>query len=497
MKKITILSVLLLLTVSVAAQKETSNWAFGNGCGLTWNTTRSAACVGLLGTPHATLDDLPTTFGSAINTMEGCFSYSDKNGNLLFYSDGVTIWNRNHKVMTNGNGLTGNSSSAQSGIIVPYPEHPSQYVAITIANMNFDRLSYSIVNMNTSDGLGEVLAKNVKIENNSGVLGESVTSVRHANGVDFWIVAPGKSYTSSFYLNAWLLTKDGVADTPVVTSHPGFLEPLYSNGYIKFSPDNKHFIWAGFMYDCCYYGDFDPATGQFSNIKRLADYEGTAFTSPYGVEFSPLQTVVYIADKNALYAYKADEFFAASDISSVTKKIFNTPSYSGTALQLGPDGRIYWAMQNATTIRIIDDINDFDNIKLYLSRPGFLNATSQGGLPSFLGSWATLSANDVRGCKSNATNFNIEISFLGSPGDYPVKLTWDFGDGSTPADQAISAGTTTYVQSHIYSTPGEYTVTVTPYKSNGSPLSSTKFKANIKDCLVRVNRNVRSNLKGQ
>ena len=67
------------------AQNESSNWYFGSNSGLTFNTS-----------PPSALQD------SQMSTGEGCASVSDFAGELLFYTDGRTIWNRNHSVMLNG-----------------------------------------------------------------------------------------------------------------------------------------------------------------------------------------------------------------------------------------------------------------------------------------------------------------------------------------------------------------------------------------------------------
>lgn len=114
---------LLLGSINVSAQREASNWFFGYTGGLTWNTTRS-----LIGTPvggttggSVVLSELPTVITSKISTVEGCFSLSTDQGLLLFYSDGERIWDRSGIIMPNGSGLQGSFSSAQSGIILPYP----------------------------------------------------------------------------------------------------------------------------------------------------------------------------------------------------------------------------------------------------------------------------------------------------------------------------------------------------------------------------------------
>ena len=97
-----ILILILLLNLPLMAQVgPTSNWYFGTNAGITFNS----------GTPVA------LTNGS-LTTTEGVATISDNSGNLLFYTNGITVWNRNHLIMTNGNGLLGDFSSTQSAIII-------------------------------------------------------------------------------------------------------------------------------------------------------------------------------------------------------------------------------------------------------------------------------------------------------------------------------------------------------------------------------------------
>lgn len=57
MKRIIFIAILAMAFLQGQAQKETYNWTFGYGCGLTWNTTRSIAATGIGGTANATLTD--------------------------------------------------------------------------------------------------------------------------------------------------------------------------------------------------------------------------------------------------------------------------------------------------------------------------------------------------------------------------------------------------------------------------------------------------------
>ena len=92
-------------------QQRFNNWYFGNKAGVTF---ASGAPVALT--------------NSQMITTEGCASISDASGNLMFYTDGISVWNRNHVVMSNGTGLMGHASSTQSGIIVQKPLSTNTYM---------------------------------------------------------------------------------------------------------------------------------------------------------------------------------------------------------------------------------------------------------------------------------------------------------------------------------------------------------------------------------
>ncbi len=74
----------------------------------------------------------PTALYGKVSASEGCAAISDKNGALLFYCDGKTVWNRNNAIMANGTDLKGNFSASQSTIIVPWPNNPYKYFLFTL-----------------------------------------------------------------------------------------------------------------------------------------------------------------------------------------------------------------------------------------------------------------------------------------------------------------------------------------------------------------------------
>ena len=125
------------------AQGEANIWYFGEGAGLDFNS----------GTPIAITD-------GALHTLEGCAAISNSSGSLLFYTDGDTVWNKQHHPMPNGTCLKGDQSSTQAAIIVPKPGSSSIYYVFTTSSHDgsggIQECRYSEIDMSLSSGLGDV-----------------------------------------------------------------------------------------------------------------------------------------------------------------------------------------------------------------------------------------------------------------------------------------------------------------------------------------------------
>src|SRR6187549_144232 len=111
--------ILFVLVINVAISfnsfsQQTNIWYFGDHAGIDFNG----------GSPVA------VTNGS-LDTYEGCASICNSTGALLFYTDGVTVYDASHNVMQYGNGLFGNSSSTQSALVIPFPGNPNNYYIFT------------------------------------------------------------------------------------------------------------------------------------------------------------------------------------------------------------------------------------------------------------------------------------------------------------------------------------------------------------------------------
>jgi hypothetical protein len=141
--------------------------------------------------------------------FEGSASISDASGNLLFYTDGITVWNKNNSVMVNGTGLYAGSSSTQAALIVPLPGSSTIYYIFTVAQqLSFGGFCYSIVDISLQSGNGEVTQKKYSPLSQCT---EKITAVCHSNGTDLWVITHG---WNSNEFKSYLLGSTGLSTTP-------------------------------------------------------------------------------------------------------------------------------------------------------------------------------------------------------------------------------------------------------------------------------------------
>ena len=478
---------------SAQAQKETWNWTFGTKAGLTWQPSklRNMTLTGIGGTPNAMLNNLPGAFQSKVSTIEGIFTMSDKEGNLLLYSDGMEIWNGMHEEIYAG--LGGNNSSAQSGILLPYPGSSDKFICIGLGQGNANNMGYVVVRAN-SPGNVTVEGNRLAFEGHSGLLGEAMTAVKHADDTDWWIVAPGRGPGST--LNAWRATLAGIErNTPVKTPIPLVITgPSSVSGYIKFTPDGKHFAWAMNSSYGIMIGDFDNSTGKFSNIRII-----TADKRYYGVEFSPNQEYLYtINDSDRSICIGDFQALLKGTATKYRREITPGIASSIGALQLDPFGRIWMAYQTGNGnngLMVIDNPDDEPNaVNLYDLPAGFLvsGTKAQLGLPSFSASFFTMKSIVVipsTPCMASEITFSIKVT-VGEGDNKLTKLVWNFGDGKSKEENTNISGE--YSTTHTYTKAGTYILTLTPYRANGTAISEKIVTKEIKvnPCSMPVNPNI-------
>lgn len=321
----------------IFAQSEHNIWYFGQYAGVDFNS----------GTPTALTD-------GAMFSTEGCASVCDSSGNLLFYTNGMEIWNRNHTTMPMGVGLMGHDNSTQSSLIVQKPGSDSLYYVFTVYLQGYPLgLRYSVVDMSLDGALGDV--NDLRNELIVAPVAEKVIAIQHANNEDYWIVT--HLFNSSSF-HAYLLTKNGLSLTPVVSTTGTYYSQSDYQGAMKASPDRKWLALANSgPSNELQLSHFNDLTGNVSGAIQLTGFK---WGSVYGVEFSPNSQLLY-ASENAYVP--EDKIYQFNLYPSNGASIQNTMSVIGStagcgALQLGPDNRIYHARKGESYLGVIDIPNE-------------------------------------------------------------------------------------------------------------------------------------------
>lgn len=440
MKKILYLTALLLFQHSYS-QKETSNWYFGYKAAVKFDTNNI---------PNALLDsEITAKYGSAV--------ISNKEGELLFYTNGSFIYNKKHYKMENGSLLASDSEVLQTSIIIPEPNSATIYYVFTLKNSNAPPklgplipagLYYSVIDMSLNNGLGAVVEKNNPL---SPLVSEKLTAVHASDGESIWVTSFGKKEKGStrhttFY--SYKVDRNGVNTTPVQSElTTGGIAT--NKGALKASPDGKYLLLSN--YTNAMLVDFNSDNGKVgaSSFLRIAYGEGMASISSrpkaYGIEFSQDSKYAYVETvedgENIIFQYKTAE-------TSQRTEVYISENFH-SFMQLAKDGNIYSTTSESETKGgnylsvLIPPKTAKQTVALYNNNSVDLSGkTSKLGLPNFIQSYFRTRILTESGCVNNNTFFNIDTYAT------ITAAIWDFGDGNTSnkiAPNYVYTATGTYI----------------------------------------------------
>lgn len=373
----------LCAVVSVCAQRQGDVWYFADYLGLDFSE----------GSPALITDGQISGQGSPTHS-EASSTICNSDGNLLFYTNGERIWDREHQLMPNGDSLLGHYSSTQGALIVPQPGSSNIFYVFTTDGFYESGLKngfrYSIVDMCLNEGKGAVVEgqKNILLLD---TVAEKLTAVLHANGIDYWIIVH-KYYSDSFY--SFRLSQSGIAETVVSevgSTHPhplAFQGTGSAIGQMKASPDGSRLalVSSNGGHGIAELFDFDRSVGKVSNCISLQSDDNNH--QCYGVSFSRNNHRLYIScgfNNSGIHQF---DLLAGSSAAIRTSKTIVTTAMS-KALQLANNGKIYIARYNGYPY--IDVIHEPDNLGIacnFEDSAIYLQGRAISfGLPNFIDSY--------------------------------------------------------------------------------------------------------------
>lgn len=408
--------------------QRANNWYFGDHAGMQFTNN------GVVPLTNSNMGLV--TYGTSY-----CTSMSDADGNLLFYSNGENIWNRNHQIMANGANLsiTGTAIARSIGQMgaVPLPNNDSMYMFFyikTIASGFGWGLHYSIINMHSLGGDGEVVTKNIYVPLPTGNgTSNGLAIIQHANGKNYWLTI--KDFNLGLFYS-YQITENGISSQPIISDLSGFTN-LTLQSYLHPSPNGELIYCFTNSGSACIL-NFNTVTGVIENQKNLNGTLGWGCFSP---DSKRLYTI-FTDYNNAGQSYLRQ--FSITDTALISTQVIYTNiisiPYSQTSdnsfrdMQIGPDNKIYVARYNSTRLSCIQNPNDSATAcnfldtaiilttgKCYSALPGFYNTIN--------GRFLTLNIKPV-----NCSSFSFSF---GSNSKGATVKQWQLSDGFTSADSTF------------------------------------------------------------
>jgi hypothetical protein len=341
--KISLISIIIFFLMSPALNSQrANNWYFGTNAGLNFGTT-----------PPTILTN------GMVNIPDNTSTISDLSGNLLFYTDGQSVWNKNHAVMPNGSGLTGNYTAGQCAVIVPVPCSTDKYAIFHVTEFSSPGyLKYSVVDMSLAGGLGDVVSTQKNVSLGTGWT-EKLCAIFDPASNSYWVLT--HKWNSADFV-ALKVSATGIATQSVVTTigsvhNCGSYSAAHdAMGQLTISRDGTKVINALTCQDHSEIFDFNLSTGQLSNSITITGDNGKA----WGTAFSPDSKKVYTNSINGGTVRQFDLSIytqTAVSASEFSVAIITGGGYQFGYMELGPDGKIYIARPNKNSVSVIGQPN--------------------------------------------------------------------------------------------------------------------------------------------
>lgn len=369
MKRLLLIILFLGYVSSVFSQKEDFFWVFGYSS----NTVDSS-----FGGTNIDFNSEPPDIHYEFRELDLDITNSsicDAEGNLLFYTNGLSIANASGDILENGEGLNpdpyrdnwiGSGYPLYQGtLILPLPNTPDLYYLFheerswtpndPVHNSKVFTLYYSLIDMSANNGAGEVIEKNIPIIQDTLDYGK-ITATKHANGVDWWMLIP--EFDSNKYYRI-LFTEDGISSIDTQTIG----EMVYAGaGQAVFSPDGNKYV--RYILKNVNVGnflniyDFDRCTGLLSNPEQYNIID-QAYSG--GVAISPNSKFLYVPSFGYTYQYdlEADDIEASKDTVAIYDGFVDILPTTFFLAQLGPDDKIYINCNNSVQyLHVIHNPNE-------------------------------------------------------------------------------------------------------------------------------------------
>lgn len=298
-KSYIIVGVFMVLSKLVLGQYHDANWVVSTGyASLNHNT--------LINFPPSGQPPQVTLTNGYIPFAHTNANISDQNGNLLFITNGINIFNRLFQPILGGIVQTNYTSMVASQglnrphqyIFLPWPGDTNRYVLFycvpelqTVSSGSCSNgwswlsthLYYTVLDKTLNGGFGGIVSANNIALIDTLVHFTGLSAVKHANGRDWWLVVK-ENCNNSF--KKVLFTVIGVQSISAQSIGPPMTQFDFS--IANFSPNGNLYFQTKFDYDLILY-KFDRCSGLFSDPLQI-----NSGTTPQSYSaFSPNSRFLY------------------------------------------------------------------------------------------------------------------------------------------------------------------------------------------------------------
>ncbi len=417
---------------------EQSNWAFGSANGLSFSTGQNP---GINGSFHV------NDFGAA------CVSNS--NGDLLFYTDGDTVWD----ALGGKFDITGSSDLYQGVTIIPKPNVENNFLIVTIDNsVTGQPLYYTEVSAPNPNNVNIVGSSTGVSTSSLGVnsLKEAVVAIPKCEPKEYWIITKEAAKEDNFVLFETNGSTISLFDTITISGSSSNI----NRGTMAVSTDGQ--LLATLLEEKLKIFAFDNETGDIFFYNQF-DYGFEQMEPLAALSFSPDNSQLYFSGHGGPNDSKLFQLHL-SDLSSDVLAGFSTNVPTDEAireLQITPDNRIFGvhlqiiqsSQPRLSVINFPNEHNTDGNNEAGFDLKGLnIDNTSNRtrySIPNMLdASHDALESLEPDFSYTLLNCSDISVNANSCTGPY----AWNFGDSpnTTSGPKAMT---------HSYSSPGTYTVT--------------------------------------
>lgn len=392
MKKIVYVFVLISF-LSFYAQDENANWIFAKNSKLKFTNN---------------LANLSNS-GQLISTEDEVASISDEVGNLLFYTDGKSVWDKNNNIMQNGNNSLAHTTLAnyiynpkEPVTILPIPNSNKYYIfteKVTLYDVALGFWSnyyFSIVDMDQNNGLGSITSLNnllissFDIDSSGYIKHHNVSTAMHSDGLSYWLILKPNQNFYTFHITDTILQSNPSYITSSIncnqlqakTSCSGSSSSEYS---LKSSPDSSKLGLVASPNSC--FVDSYLNVYDFNNSSGLISNCNTSYHEPslVSLEFSADSNFIYVLRNNFNQELLVFDISNILDIHKKFTLISTNPNQIplGNSIQRGIDNKIYF-LNKFSTEYLWEVSNPNNPLTTSVSETNYFNANNFGSFPRLI-----------------------------------------------------------------------------------------------------------------